>query len=105
MSEVTQIDTISIEDAAKILGKNPQFVRLGLQQGTLPFGAAVRGGSSHISCTRTDFEPFRLYGYGLDPLFLQPFFILRADDRMPEVPVVDNAVGYVAFREFFVGCH
>ena len=49
MSEITQIDTISVEDAAQILGKNPQFVRLGLQQGTLPFGAAVRGAGGRYS--------------------------------------------------------
>lgn len=44
-----EIETISVEDAAKILGATPQFVRLGLQQGSLPFGAAVRGAGGRYS--------------------------------------------------------
>ena len=43
---------ISIADAAKILGKSPQFIRVGLQQGILPFGKAVQISSKytyHIS--------------------------------------------------------
>ena len=34
--------TISVEDAAKIIEKNPQYIRFGLQQGRLPFGSAVQ---------------------------------------------------------------
>ncbi|MBO5409482.1 MAG: hypothetical protein J6A61_08825 [Clostridia bacterium] len=33
---------ISVCEAAKRMNKSPQFVRMGLQQGTLPFGAAVK---------------------------------------------------------------
>lgn len=33
---------ITIQEAAKIMGKSQQFVRMGLQQKTLPFGAAVK---------------------------------------------------------------
>ena len=43
------IEIISVEDAAAILGKPAQFVRLGLQQGTLTFGAAVRCPGGHYS--------------------------------------------------------
>ena len=33
---------MSVEEAAKLLGKSPQFIRVGLQQERLPFGAAVK---------------------------------------------------------------
>ncbi len=34
--------TMSVEDTARIIRKNPQNVRLGLQQGVFPFGVAIR---------------------------------------------------------------
>lgn len=34
--------TMSVEIAAKIIGKAPQYVRLGLQQGRFPFGVAIQ---------------------------------------------------------------
>ncbi len=42
---------VSVEEAAKRLGKPAQFVRLALQQGTAPFGFAVHNTrwSYHIS--------------------------------------------------------
>ena len=33
---------ISIEHAAELLGASPQFIRIGLQQGILKFGMAVK---------------------------------------------------------------
>lgn len=33
---------LPIEEAAKIMGKSKQFVRVGLQRGILPFGSAVK---------------------------------------------------------------
>lgn len=33
---------IPIEEAAKIMGKSKQFVRVGLQRGIFPFGSAVK---------------------------------------------------------------
>ena len=33
---------IKVTEAAEIMGKSPQFIRIGLQQGILPFGHAVR---------------------------------------------------------------
>ena len=33
---------ISVNEAAKLLGVSPQFVRIGMQRGTLPIGAAVK---------------------------------------------------------------
>lgn len=43
---------ISIKEAAEIMGKSQQFVRVGLQRGILPFGTAVKLSSMwtyHIS--------------------------------------------------------
>lgn len=37
-----QAITMSVEDTAKIIRKNPQNVRLGLQQGVFPFGVAIQ---------------------------------------------------------------
>ena len=39
---MTHNPTISVEEAARILGVTPQFLRLGLQQRRFPFGAAVK---------------------------------------------------------------
>ena len=33
---------LSVEDAAKLMGVTGQFIRVGLQQGVLPFGYAVK---------------------------------------------------------------
>lgn len=33
---------MKVEEAAKLLGKSQQFVRIGLQRGILPFGYAVK---------------------------------------------------------------
>lgn len=44
-----QIETYSVEEVAHFLGKPAQFVRLGLQQGALTFGAAVRGSGGRYS--------------------------------------------------------
>ena len=33
---------LSVAEAAKRMGVSPQFVRIGLQQGILPFGTAVK---------------------------------------------------------------
>lgn len=33
---------MSVAECAKLLGKSPQFVRIGLQRGILPFGYAIK---------------------------------------------------------------
>lgn len=46
------IGNIKVEEAAKMMGKSAQFVRIGLQRGILPFGKAVKMSSMwtyHIS--------------------------------------------------------
>lgn len=35
-------EKITIKEAARIMGKSQQFVRIGIQRGALPFGAAVK---------------------------------------------------------------
>lgn len=43
---------LTVKQAAKILGKSQQFIRIGLQTGTLPIGTAVKMSSKwtyHIS--------------------------------------------------------
>lgn len=36
------IKSISVKEAAAIMGKSTQFIRVGLQRGLLPFGTAVK---------------------------------------------------------------
>lgn len=38
---------IPINVAAKIMGKSPMFIRIGLQKGLLPFGTALKTDESH----------------------------------------------------------
>ena len=33
---------LEVQEAARVLGVTPQFLRLGLQQGRFPFGTAVK---------------------------------------------------------------
>ena len=43
---------MNVIEAAKLLNKSPDFIRVGLQNGRLPFGSAVRTSSKwsyHIS--------------------------------------------------------
>lgn len=40
---------ITVLQAAKLMGCDPQFVRIGLQQGTLPIGSAVKVGQKQYS--------------------------------------------------------
>ena len=50
-----EISRISVSEAAKLLGVSPQFIRIGMQRGTLPIGAAVKMSSRwtyHISEAR-----------------------------------------------------
>lgn len=39
---------ITVEDAAKALGKSPQFIRVCLQKGLLPFGTACKMPRSNV---------------------------------------------------------
>ena len=40
---------MKITEAARIMGKDPQFVRIGLQRGLLPFGWAIKISSKRYS--------------------------------------------------------
>lgn len=37
------IETLTVEEAARLMGKPEQFVRIGLQRGVFPWGYAVKG--------------------------------------------------------------
>lgn len=46
------VGNIKVADAARLMGKSQQFVRVGLQRGLLPFGTAIKMSSMwtyHIS--------------------------------------------------------
>ena len=40
---------VSIEEAASLMGVSQQYVRIGIQQGILPFGVAVRVGGGRYT--------------------------------------------------------
>lgn len=42
-------ERIKVTDAAKRMGISPQFIRIGLQQGILPFGYAIKTGKKKYS--------------------------------------------------------
>lgn len=37
-----KIKCLTVAEAARLMGKSKQFVRVGLQRGALPFGSAVK---------------------------------------------------------------
>lgn len=48
---------MTVKEAAEILGKSQQFIRVGLQKGILPFGSAVKMSTKwcyYISPARLD---------------------------------------------------
>lgn len=42
-------DTLTVQEAAKLMGKSQDFVRIGLQRSLLPFGYAVKTGEQRYS--------------------------------------------------------
>ncbi|WP_040985461.1 hypothetical protein [Oceanobacillus jeddahense] len=51
---------VSVVETAEILGKSPQFVRIGLQRGLLPFGIAIQmsGGKYTYHISRKQLEEY-----------------------------------------------
>lgn len=52
MENIKSMKSVPINIVAEIIGKSPQFVRVGLQQQTLPIGSAVKMSSEwtyHVS--------------------------------------------------------
>jgi len=43
--EKKNIFNLKVEDAARLMGRSGQYVRIGLQRGILPFGTAIKMGS------------------------------------------------------------
>lgn len=57
------MDRISVIEVAKAMKASPQFVRIGLQQGRLPFGYAVKtSGRWTYWISRERFEEFMKEG-------------------------------------------
>lgn len=55
---------VPIAEIANAMGKNPQFVRLGLQRGVLPFGIALKNeGSSEYNYYCSDKKVWEATGY------------------------------------------
>ncbi|MDR3599400.1 MAG: hypothetical protein P4L49_02775 [Desulfosporosinus sp.] len=51
--------SLSVQEAAELLNKSKQFIRIGLQRGILPFGSAVK-----LSTKWTYYiSPTRFYDY------------------------------------------
>lgn len=50
---------LKIEEAAKLMNKSQQFVRIGLQRGLLPFGTAIKkNGKYNYYISREKFEEY-----------------------------------------------
>ena len=55
---------VPISEIAQATGKNPQFIRIGLQRGILPFGIAMKSeGSSEYSYYCSDKMVWEMTGY------------------------------------------
>ena len=54
------MQTINVQQAAHLMHKDPQFVRAGLRDGTLPFGVAIK-----VSQTRYSYyiSPAKFYAF------------------------------------------
>jgi hypothetical protein len=48
-SDLMNNDTLTVQEAAKLMGKSQDFVRIGLQRSLLPFGYAVKTGEQRYS--------------------------------------------------------
>lgn len=51
-------ETLTVKEAARLMGKSQDFIRIGLQRGLLPFGYAVKTGAERWSyfISRSKFE-------------------------------------------------
>ena len=59
MESIKSMKSIPINIVAELLGKSPQFVRVGLQQQTLPIGSAVKMSSEW--CYHVSYELLKNY--------------------------------------------
>lgn len=59
MESIKSMKSIPINIVAELLGKSPQFVRVGLQQQTLPIGSAVK--MSTEWCYHVSYELLKNY--------------------------------------------
>ena len=62
---------VPIAEIARATGKNPQFIRIGLQRGILPFGIAMKNeGSSEYTYYCSDKLVWEATGYFNDKVVL-----------------------------------
>lgn len=48
-TKVTSEHKLSVDEAAKLMGVSPQYVRIALQRGIFPFGCAIRMSGKNYS--------------------------------------------------------
>ncbi|WP_234402450.1 hypothetical protein [Oceanobacillus damuensis] len=65
-----QPNNVKIKDAAKILGKSEQFIRVGLQENIFPFGYAVKMSS--------------VWTYHISPKKLNEYVGMQSNDQYSE---------------------
>ena len=60
--EVKKVETLTPIEAAKIIGKNPEYIRAGLRQGVFNFGSAVppkkEGGNWNYNIIKSKFYEY-----------------------------------------------
>lgn len=50
---------LKVEEAARLMNKSPQFIRIGLQRNLLPFGTAIKkNGKYNYYISREKFEEY-----------------------------------------------
>ena len=64
-------NNMSVVQAADLMGKTPQFVRVALQKGLLPFGVAVR-------------QTGRRYSYYISPVKFSEFTGIAVPDEVTQ---------------------
>jgi len=62
--DIRRMDNVSTDIAAKYLGKNPQFIRCGLQHGIMPFGIAVKNRRWSYNIPGPALVRYKLFGRG-----------------------------------------
>lgn len=68
---------ISIKEAARLMDKAPQFVRIGLQRGLLPFGTAIK-------------NPGGRYSYYISPEKFEEYTGIKLETKKENINATNN---------------
>ena len=68
---------ISVKEAARLMKKTPQFIRIGLQRGLLPFGTAIE-------------NPGGRYSYNISPKLFEEYTGIKLPDYYFEYTEKEN---------------